>query len=264
MTVFSGEIHPAAALFPMMADTELEQLAADIKTNGLRQPIVLDGDGRLVDGRNRLRACEIADVKPAFVSVNGDDPVGLVVSLNVKRRNLTQSQRAVAAGEAAEYSAASNRRIADMFGVDEKYIRMARALVERDPDAAAAVKAGSAALADAHEALKQREQETKGRQAAVDKLRADHPDLAELVDAGSLTLGDAIASATERDRAERERRRVATANLKDAIGLLDHGPDAASHAVHTASLLTEQPDPHALDQAIAFLTEIRTAIGEGK
>lgn len=50
---FSGEIHPAAELFPLMGDDDIAALAADIKANGLRQPIVLDGDGKLVDGRKR-------------------------------------------------------------------------------------------------------------------------------------------------------------------------------------------------------------------
>ena len=39
--------------------------AADIKANGLVHPIMLDVDGKiLVDGRNRLKACEIAGVEP--------------------------------------------------------------------------------------------------------------------------------------------------------------------------------------------------------
>jgi ParB-like chromosome segregation protein Spo0J len=52
----------AVHLFPMLADDELEELAADIK--GLLQRIVLDAEGRVLDGRNRLAACEIAGVEP--------------------------------------------------------------------------------------------------------------------------------------------------------------------------------------------------------
>jgi ParB-like chromosome segregation protein Spo0J len=53
-------VHPVAALFPMLADDELDELVADIKARGLLQPIVLDAEGRVLDGRNRLAACEIA------------------------------------------------------------------------------------------------------------------------------------------------------------------------------------------------------------
>jgi ParB-like chromosome segregation protein Spo0J len=56
-------VHPIAALFPMLADDELEELAADIKARGLLQPIVLDAEGRVLDGRNRLAACEKAGIR---------------------------------------------------------------------------------------------------------------------------------------------------------------------------------------------------------
>ena len=60
-------VHPVAALFPMLAGDELEELAADIKARGLLQPIVLDAEGRILDGRNRLAACKIAGVEPNFI-----------------------------------------------------------------------------------------------------------------------------------------------------------------------------------------------------
>jgi ParB-like chromosome segregation protein Spo0J len=42
-------VHPVADLFPMMTNEELDDLAADIKANGLIQPIVVDKDGFLID-----------------------------------------------------------------------------------------------------------------------------------------------------------------------------------------------------------------------
>ena len=63
------------------------------------EPIIL-ADGQILDGRNRHRACELAGVEPEFVESDGADPLALVVSLNVKRRHMTASQRAISAAEA--------------------------------------------------------------------------------------------------------------------------------------------------------------------
>jgi hypothetical protein len=59
-------VHPLAAAFPMMDEEELERLAEDIRSNGLINPVVLDKTGQLIDGRNRLRACQLADIAVAL------------------------------------------------------------------------------------------------------------------------------------------------------------------------------------------------------
>lgn len=65
------ERHPASTLFPTMSGTELDALVEDIKKNGLLEPIILH-QGKVLDGRNRLLACERAKVKPKFVDCDGD------------------------------------------------------------------------------------------------------------------------------------------------------------------------------------------------
>lgn len=90
--------HPAAALFPLMNDSDLQSLADDIHAHGLRDAIeTLNGE--LLDGRNRLRACELAGVTPRFTEVvlNGESPTEYVVSRNLRRRHLTTAQRAALA-----------------------------------------------------------------------------------------------------------------------------------------------------------------------
>ena len=86
------EFHPVADLFPLMQGTEFEDLVNDIKQNGLREPVWLY-ENKVLDGRNRLRACNAAGVEPRFREYDGDDPVGFAVSLNLHRRHLTDDQR---------------------------------------------------------------------------------------------------------------------------------------------------------------------------
>jgi hypothetical protein len=95
MTAFAGGVHPAADLFPMMAAEELKDLAADITNRGLLQAIVLDAEGRILDGRNRHAACGIAGVEPRFTTYEGDDPVGYVLAANIARRHMSKGQQAM-------------------------------------------------------------------------------------------------------------------------------------------------------------------------
>jgi hypothetical protein len=89
--------HPACLLFPKLTGPALDELAADIKDRGLIESIVLF-HGQVLDGENRLAACEIAGVKPRFVQWDGDgSPIEWVLSMNLIRRHLTPSQRAAIA-----------------------------------------------------------------------------------------------------------------------------------------------------------------------
>src|SRR5258708_4409001 len=88
--------HPVAALFPMMTKDELQELADDIKKNGLQEPIKLSTDGKmLIDGRNRLAACKIAKVEPRFEKLNGAEAEAYAISANIARRHMTAAQRAM-------------------------------------------------------------------------------------------------------------------------------------------------------------------------
>lgn len=80
-----------------------------------------------------------------------------------------------AAGEAASNFGHSARDAEALFGVSKSYIAQARALVERDPEAAAAVKAGAVALADGYEALREREQEARRSLTASSERRTLRP-----------------------------------------------------------------------------------------
>jgi hypothetical protein len=99
MITHETEIHPVAMMFPEMSDGELAELANDIKENGLIEPIWTHAD-KVIDGRNRLAACQIAGVEPTFREWKGNGSlVGFVMSLNLHRRHLTASQKATLAVE---------------------------------------------------------------------------------------------------------------------------------------------------------------------
>lgn len=92
-------VHPAAELFPRLSDADLAALADDIRLNGLQSPIVLL-DGKVLDGRNRLAACERAGVEPTFKTLaRCESPATYVLSANLHRRHLEKSQRAAVAAE---------------------------------------------------------------------------------------------------------------------------------------------------------------------
>ena len=78
------EFHVVTELFPLMSGVAFEELAADIKKNGLREPILCDAEGSILDGRNRYRACLQAGVEPRFVEWKGEGALPeLALSLNL-------------------------------------------------------------------------------------------------------------------------------------------------------------------------------------
>jgi N6-adenosine-specific RNA methylase IME4 len=186
-------IHPAAELFPRLADVELEALAADVRANGLRLPIVTYR-GQVLDGRNRLRACELAGVAPRFEEYAGDDPVGFVVSTNLKRRHLDESQRAMVAGRMVPLLEAEAR---------------ARMLAGRDPsanlreggDAAGGAGKGRANLPEGGKAAEQAARMVNVGPRSVESARAiltrGTPELAEAVDRGKVAVSNAAVLADE-------------------------------------------------------------------
>lgn len=99
MTTLKLKPHPAAELFPMMTDSEIKDLGADIKANGQNRPILVL-DGLILDGRNRYEACKRAGVEPKLQTWAGPSPTAMVLSENLRRRHLTVDQRALIAMEA--------------------------------------------------------------------------------------------------------------------------------------------------------------------
>ena len=87
--------HPLAAIDPLMTGGAYASLIADIRAHGLREPVVLY-KGKILDGRNRARACAEAGVPLASREMDFVDDAAaaaFVDSINWYRRHLTPEQK---------------------------------------------------------------------------------------------------------------------------------------------------------------------------
>ena len=99
------ELHPLCTLFPRLGAAEFAALVADIKANGLREPITLH-DGMILDGGNRYRACIEAGIEPTFREFDGGNIVSFVLSANLHRRHMTAGQQAAIVASAQDWARA--------------------------------------------------------------------------------------------------------------------------------------------------------------
>jgi N6-adenosine-specific RNA methylase IME4 len=104
------KFHPLANLFPMLSDAELDDLGEDIESNGQVETVKLHR-GMILDGRNRYTACGKRGLPIRFETFEGDDRAALnwVISKNLKRRHLTESQRAMVAARLATLRLGDNQ-----------------------------------------------------------------------------------------------------------------------------------------------------------
>lgn len=106
----SIEIHPDANTVRMMDQAEFAALREDIREHGQLVPATIC-QGKLLDGRNRQRACIELGI-PLRVENAGDsdvDTVAMVYSLNVTRRHLNTAERAFMGADLANLEHGSNQ-----------------------------------------------------------------------------------------------------------------------------------------------------------
>ncbi len=154
------EFHPLANVFPLLEGEEFDRFVEDIKRNGQREPIVKTPDNRILDGRNRYRACLKAGVEPRFETIQEPPEkwLGFVISKNIRRRHLTASQCALAAAELVTTTHGDNRykfraeavpvitqpQAAAIFGISDRLVRDAFKVMEESKELQQLVKDGEA------------------------------------------------------------------------------------------------------------------------
>lgn len=169
----SREFHEVASIFPMMGNEEFQSLLLDIKEHGQREPIWTYQD-KIIDGRNRYRACWHLGVDPVYREWDGNGSlVAFVVSLNLQRRHLTSSQKAIVALEIEKHlaeeaekrmlagakanpvqifgqgSGRASDQAAQIVGTNGQYILDAKKIVEHAPELKAHVASGALTIPEA-------------------------------------------------------------------------------------------------------------------
>ncbi|MBB2973971.1 MT-A70 family methyltransferase [Mesorhizobium sp. RMAD-H1] len=171
--------HPLAELFPMIPEADRRLLADDIVTFGQRDPIILL-DGMVLDGRNRQWACAFAQIEPVYEEYAGDDPLNFVLSKNLHRRHLTESQRALIAASIVDWERGLNqntagsanlqtRRAAEKLSISERAVESAKRIHEKGaPELIEAIRSGKVSV-HAGEALSELQHAEQARVVRAEK-----------------------------------------------------------------------------------------------
>lgn len=212
------EYHLYANLIPRMSQTEYDSLRDDIAANGLFEAIYLY-DGKILDGRHRYMACVECGIKPRYATYKGDDPIGFVVSENLKRRHLNAGQLAMVALAVEEQYAvlAKERQIesgkqygkgklkvlpepakpihaakeaAKITGASRSGIVKAKRVAKEAPDLAEKVKSGELPLDRAEKELKKRKRQQERESAP--KASHSYLHVGDFRELGEMVADDSI------------------------------------------------------------------------
>jgi ParB-like chromosome segregation protein Spo0J len=180
------EFHSLANIFPMMDAESLQSLSDDIKQHGLHESILVY-EGKILDGRNRYRACNMAGVDPDFDTYDGDDPLSFVISRNLKRRQLTPGQLAFVA-----------LKIKDIEAERAKERQRVHGGTAPGKKANTAANLGGSVASDARDLAAKQVGVSHGYVTDAEKVRREAPELENKVVAGEVTLPQALREIKER------------------------------------------------------------------
>ena len=175
------QLHSLCTIFPKLDETAFEALKADIQANGQRNPIMVK-DGEVIDGQNRLRACEELNVAPWMQEYQGDDLVEFVLAQNLHRRHLTAGQSATIVALAQDWS------LAHPTGKLPK----SNKINDLDEKTNVAILPTKGKPVDTQSDRAEKSGASKRTQGSADKLVKENPELAKKVATGEISLNQAI------------------------------------------------------------------------
>jgi hypothetical protein len=266
----NGKIHPLAAMWPKFGDDDMAALVQSIKANGLREPIVLDQDGTLLEGVNRQEACKRAEVKPRYVTLNGDtDVVAFIFDRNAHRRMMTKGQIAMIAvkSDPPEVLESSNlpygyvKRLAERSGASRQRIGHAAVIyryagelvdhvIQKDQDFDVALKRAE-----------ERRDAAVTEKGQLGRLEAEAPDIAQSVKEEKLKLPEAWAAVYKRRELKRAQQEEITRKLCQCVGFLN--PRAYTTAQQIEEICRDFTESMATEEISAELLETCTAVLNG-
>lgn len=154
------KFHPVSELFPRMSAEDFASLRDDISAHGVHEPAWL-WRGEVIDGRHRVLACTEIGIECPMREWGGAeaDLVPFVLSLNLRRRHLDASQRAMVAARISSLKTGQHSEqgvpigtAAEMLNVGERSVKRARKVIEEGaPSLTEAVDQGNASVAAAAE-----------------------------------------------------------------------------------------------------------------
>jgi len=180
------EAHNYADIFPMMTSKEYNELKRDIKENGQMDDIITY-EGKILDGRNRFKAITELGIKPNLSEYEGDNPLQYVMSTNLKRRHLTDSQKAIVGRRYVKYYSilAKERqrmgkelvpdpesigqardKAGEVVGVSGRYIDIAEEVLSIRPEMEEKIMSGEIKLKQVYREIKLDEQKSE-----IEKLK---------------------------------------------------------------------------------------------
>lgn len=185
------QLHPAAAVFPLLGEHELRALADSIVSTGLQHPVTVMSDAGqwvLLDGRNRIQACALAGVEVRHEVYGGEDPVGFIVAANLRRRQLNESQLSIV-GVAIEEIYAAEAKKRQQETASDRGAQGGRGKQKLGGTSATKLSETNKARAKAAEQVGVSARQIQKAKAVVKRAA---PEVVEAVRAGTVSVNDAV------------------------------------------------------------------------